>query len=244
MIKYIILFIFITTTYFASVHNLIIPAEKNPFAQITIHSDLDIIKALTQIQERYKQERANEHRLALIRARKAKKQREEDIKKQKLQEKYAQKIIAQKLKEIERKRQEALVKLEEAIRVREQKIKDSAILATIDISQQRMHVYKGDKLLYKWKVSTARRGYSTPKGKYTPKYLEKMHYSRKYHNSPMPYSIFFNYNGYAIHGTKSVHRLGTPASHGCVRLQTKNAKSLFRLIQKAGKDNSTIYITN
>ncbi|MFK5977116.1 MAG: L,D-transpeptidase family protein [Sulfurovum sp.] len=241
--KYIILFIFITTTYFASVHHLIIPTEKNPFAQITIHSDLDIIKALTKIQERYKQERAKEQRLALIKERKAKEQKKLDIKEQKRKEKYAQKIIAQKLKDIERRRQEAFAKLEQAIILREQKIKDNAILATIDISEQRMHVYKGNNLLYKWKVSTGRKGYYTPRGKYSPKYMEKMHYSRKYNNSPMPYSIFFNYTGYAIHGTKSVHRLGRPASHGCVRLHTQNAKLLYRLIQKAGKDNSIIHIT-
>lgn len=244
MLKYIILFIFITGTYFASVHHLLIPADKNPFAQINIHSDMDIIKALTKIQQRYKEKRANEKRLALIRERKAKEKREKESKEQRRKEKYAQEIIAKKLKKIEQKRKEALERLEMIRLAKEKKLKDNAILAKIDISEQRMHVYKGDNLLYKWKVSTGRKGYYTPRGKYTPKYMTKMHYSRKYHNSPMPYSIFFNYDGYAIHGTKSVHRLGRPASHGCVRLHTKNAKSLFKLIQKSGKDNATIHITN
>jgi hypothetical protein len=35
-------------------------------------------------------------------------------------------------------------------------------------------------------------------------------------NSPMPYSVFF-YKGYAIHGTTELHRLGGPASCGCIR---------------------------
>ena len=48
-----------------------------------------------------------------------------------------------------------------------------------------------------WKVSTGRRGYYTPRGSFRPKYLKRMHYSSKYENSPMPYSVFF-YGGYAI----------------------------------------------
>jgi lipoprotein-anchoring transpeptidase ErfK/SrfK len=111
----------------------------------------------------------------------------------------------------------------------------------VNLSTQRMSVYGGNKLLYHWKVSTGRKGYSTPTGQYEPKYLTKMHYSHKYHNSPMPYSIFFR-GGYACHGTTSEWRLGQRASHGCVRLKTSNAKTLFHLVQNAGKERSTIDI--
>ncbi len=121
------------------------------------------------------------------------------------------------------------------------KARDKRITAKINLSQQRMEVFHGDKLIYEWKVSTARRGYRTPLGKYKPLYLVKMHYSRKYHNSPMPHSIFFN-GGYAIHGTKSIRRLGKKASHGCVRLHPKNAQKLYRLVLKYGKTNTSIEI--
>ncbi len=119
--------------------------------------------------------------------------------------------------------------------------REKLIIAKVDISKQKMRVFNGDRLLYEWKVSTARRGYRTPKGDYKPLYLEKMHYSRQYHNSPMPYSIFFN-GGYAIHGTNAVSHLGRRASHGCVRLHTKNAKKLYSLILKYGKVNTFIEI--
>ncbi len=120
---------------------------------------------------------------------------------------------------------------------------DSNLLAKIDLSSQRMHVYlKGD-LLYSWKVSTGRKGYYTPTGNYKPKRMTKMHYSRKYHNSAMPYSVFFR-GGYAIHGTKSVKKLGRKASHGCIRLRTANAKKLYALIKKVGKSNSKISIVH
>ncbi len=60
-----------------------------------------------------------------------------------------------------------------------------------------------------------------------------MHYSRKYHMSPMPYSIFFA-GGYAIHGTYATAYLGRPASHGCVRLSPENAATLFHMVQAEG----------
>jgi hypothetical protein len=60
-----------------------------------------------------------------------------------------------------------------------------------------------------------------------------MHYSRKYHMSPMPHSIFFN-GGYAIHGTYETGFLGRPASHGCVRLAPGHAARLFEMVRQEG----------
>jgi len=128
--------------------------------------------------------------------------------------------------------------------IREQRIRarKSHIVAHIDLSSQKMKVYQGNKLKHQWLVSTARKGYSTPVGRYKPQSLEKMHYSKLYHNSPMPYTVFFSGN-YAIHGTNSISRLGRKASHGCVRLHPKNAKVLYSMIQKSGKNNTEIKIT-
>ncbi len=100
----------------------------------------------------------------------------------------------------------------------------------VNLSQQRMLVYVDGELAYSWPVSTARRGYVTPKGVYRPQRMARMHYSRKYNNSPMPYSVFFR-GGYAIHGTTATRRLGRPASHGCIRLATGNARQLYHLIK-------------
>ena len=121
--------------------------------------------------------------------------------------------------------------------------RSNKVVAKIDISQQRMRVYRGNKLIYNWKVSTGKKGHNTPTGHYKPKSMEKMHYSRKYNNAPMPYSVFFR-GGYAVHGTRSVSRLGRRASHGCVRLRTSNAKKLYSLIRKVGRHNSSIKIVH
>ncbi|MCB1540624.1 MAG: L,D-transpeptidase [Rhodoblastus sp.] len=102
----------------------------------------------------------------------------------------------------------------------------------IDLSSQRMTVNSSSGS-YVWPVSTARSGYVTPRGSYRPTSLQRMHYSRKYHMSPMPHSIFFR-GGYAIHGTYATSQLGRPASHGCVRLAPGNAAALFAMVQREG----------
>ncbi len=115
------------------------------------------------------------------------------------------------------------------------------VIAKIDISDQKMRVYVNGFRRHSWKVSTARKGYRTPTGSWKPTRTHKMWYSRKYDMSPMPYSVFF-YGGYAVHGTNAVKKLGRPASHGCIRLHTKNAKRLYSLVKKYGRNNVEIKI--
>jgi len=102
----------------------------------------------------------------------------------------------------------------------------------IDLGSQRMYV-KSSEGDYVWRVSTARSGYRTPRGSFAPTGMQRMHYSSKYDNSPMPYSIFFR-GGYAIHGTYAVGALGRPVSHGCVRLSPSHAALLFHMVQSEG----------
>jgi hypothetical protein len=116
------------------------------------------------------------------------------------------------------------------------------VVAKIDKSEQRMRVYVNGKPVHSWRVSTARRGYITPNGKWRPKRIHKMWYSRKYNNTPMPRSVFFH-GGYAVHGTYDVKRLGRPASHGCVRLHPSNAKKLYQPVARYGLANSRIVVT-
>lgn len=109
----------------------------------------------------------------------------------------------------------------------------------IDLSNQRMHVTNSKGENFSWAISSGRAGFNTPRGSYRPYLLKRMHYSSKYHNSPMPHSIFFR-GGYAIHGTGAVGRLGRTASHGCVRLAPGNAAKLFAMVKREG---ATISIT-
>lgn len=115
------------------------------------------------------------------------------------------------------------------------------LLALVNVSDQTMTVKKNGKTVYHWKVSTGRKGYATPSGTFRPVRMHKMWRSRKYDNAPMPYAIFYN-EGYAIHGTSYVSRLGSPASHGCVRLNTANAQILYKMLQEEGLGNLKIVI--
>ena len=116
------------------------------------------------------------------------------------------------------------------------------ITAKISLSSQTMTVTQNGIVKYKWKVSTARRGYSTPTGSYRAYWASRHHRSRKYDNAPMPYAIFFK-GGYAVHATFDVKRLGRPASQGCVRLHPSNAATFFSLAQKYGLSNTKVVIT-
>jgi L,D-transpeptidase catalytic domain len=112
----------------------------------------------------------------------------------------------------------------------------------VDKSSQRMVVIQDGRMLYIWPVSTGRDSLATPNGVYVPQRLERSWFSKAYYRSPMPYSIFFH-NGYAIHGSSAISKLGGPASHGCVRLHPYHAGILFGLVQQEGPQNTTIEIT-
>ena len=105
-----------------------------------------------------------------------------------------------------------------------------------------MQVSVDGRPLYTWPVSTARFGYVTPMGYYHPLRLERIWRSTIYNNAPMPYAIFFR-GGFAIHGTYEVGSLGRPASHGCVRLNTGDAATLFSLVEEHGYGGTSIVIS-
>ncbi len=109
---------------------------------------------------------------------------------------------------------------------------------TINLSTQTMDVEAADGS-YTWPISSARAGYVTPDGTFSVQRMERMHYSKKYDNSPMPHSIFFH-GGFAIHGSYETRWIGHPASHGCVRLYPADAATLYSLVKAEG--GATIHI--
>ena len=115
------------------------------------------------------------------------------------------------------------------------------VVARIDLSEQKMRVYVGDQLAHEFTVSTGRKGYGTPTGRYQVEWIHPKWRSRKYDLAPMPWSVFFH-GGYAVHGTTEVRRLGRPASHGCVRLRPKDAKAFYRLVRANGIENTLVSV--
>ncbi len=111
---------------------------------------------------------------------------------------------------------------------------DAAVLVTIDKSTQRMTVEVDNALRWTWPVSTGQLGHDTPSGKYTAFRMEVDHFSKEWDDAPMPHSIFFSQTGHAIHGYLNTRRIGSPASHGCVRLEPANAARLYALVEQQG----------
>ena len=59
----------------------------------------------------------------------------------------------------------------------------ASILAKIDLTNQKMNVVINGQQTYSWKISSGRKGYYTPNGKFRPYRMEKMHYSTIYYKN-------------------------------------------------------------
>ncbi len=115
------------------------------------------------------------------------------------------------------------------------------VLIQVDKRSQSMTVSVDGKPVYRWLVSTGASGFSTPTGSYKPSRMEVMHYSREWDNAGMPHTIFFTSRGHGIHGSDHPG-LGTPVSHGCVRLTLTNASTLYQLVAAQGMANTTVVV--
>lgn len=121
----------------------------------------------------------------------------------------------------------------------------AGVFAKVSLSRQTIDVVvnhgDGKQDTYSWPVSTGRKGYATPPGKFRPDYLSADHHSTKYDDAPMPFAVFFN-DGIAVHGTTDLKHLGRPASHGCVRLDTANAEVFFKAVASVGMTRTAIIV--
>ena len=117
------------------------------------------------------------------------------------------------------------------------------VAITVDKDAQQMTVAVDGVERYRWPVSSGLPSYETPNGSFRAFRMEEDHYSKEFDDAPMPHAIFFTKVGHAIHGTDSESRLGSPASHGCVRLSRANASTLYALVQADGVLNTTVTLT-
>jgi len=118
---------------------------------------------------------------------------------------------------------------------------EAHVLVRVDRATQTMDVSVDGAYLYRWPVSTGKRGFGTPAGTFHPQRMAARWFSTVYYNAPMPHAIFFR-GGFAIHGSYDIARLGGPASHGCIRLHPNDAATLFGLVQREGMHSTTIMV--
>jgi hypothetical protein len=109
----------------------------------------------------------------------------------------------------------------------------------VDLSEQKLLAWEGEKLFLETPVSTGLPWYPTPTGEFriwiklratkmeggTGKYY--------YYLPNVPYVMYFEsgnlpaWRGYGLHGTYWHNDFGTPRSHGCVNLPTPIAKEIY-----------------
>lgn len=112
----------------------------------------------------------------------------------------------------------------------------------VDISQQKMYLFKNDKLIKEYRVSTGLE-YPTPTGEFAVLNKSGLGYSRIYHVY-MPYWMGFNFSTklhayfgihelpYSLSGNQKIQRppefIGNPNTGGCVALGVGDAKAVYQ----------------
>lgn len=111
---------------------------------------------------------------------------------------------------------------------------DPTKVLVVNTDEQKIYAWEDGELIYEFHVVTGRAGKETIAGRFETlrKYED---YTSHTYGAEMPYSMFFTYDGKAIHGTKMalvrsfVHAYMTESvgSHGCVGLAEEEAALLF-----------------
>ncbi len=98
----------------------------------------------------------------------------------------------------------------------------------VDLGNQRVTAYSGATPVKSFYVSTGIARYPTVTGTFRiwVKLLRTDMAGPGYYLPGVPYTMYF-YRSYALHGTYWHSNFGTPMSHGCVNLETDDAKWLY-----------------
>jgi lipoprotein-anchoring transpeptidase ErfK/SrfK len=110
----------------------------------------------------------------------------------------------------------------------------------VDLTNQRVYAFEGDRKVFDFLVSTGKWG-RTPTG--TFKIWGKFRYTKMeggskalntyYYLPNVPYVMFFSNaevaasRGFSLHGTYWHSNFGTPMSHGCVNMKTEEVEQLY-----------------
>ena len=98
------------------------------------------------------------------------------------------------------------------------------VVAVVNLYTQHAQIYRNGIAIGYTSVSTGKRGYGTPTGRFQVLEKRRFHRSSTYSNAPMPWMVRLTWSGIAFH---SGALPGLPASHGCIRLPASFAPQLF-----------------
>ncbi len=105
----------------------------------------------------------------------------------------------------------------------------------VELKTQKLSYFLGDIKLGEFTISSGKASTPTPKGSFTIKNKSLRPKSSLYKNLWMPYWLGLSVSGYGIHELpewgknikEGASHLGTPVSHGCVRLGVGPAKKIY-----------------
>ena len=98
------------------------------------------------------------------------------------------------------------------------------VVAVVNLYTQHAQIYRNGIAIGYTSVSTGKRGYGTPTGRFQVLEKRRFHRSSTYGNAPMPWMVRLTWSGIAFH---SGALPGFPASHGCIRVPASFAPQLF-----------------
>ena len=127
----------------------------------------------------------------------------------------------------------------------------SRLKLVVDLSENRLRMYEADTLVWQYPISVGTPSYPTPPGNYLIRHLTwnprwtpppGAAWARKYKpqepgnpaNPMKVVKIFFKDPDYYIHGTAETGRLGSPASHGCLRMDPEHVAEVARFVMEHG----------
>jgi hypothetical protein len=124
-----------------------------------------------------------------------------------------------------------------------------AVFVRVSMAEQTAYIYVDGIFRAAWLVSTglyaATKAWDNhPTNRIYDRYDSKRYPEGDYNGlGNMPYAVFY-YKGFAIHGTPKANwpKLGTRASHGCIRMHPDNAKKVNRLVRAYGPENTWFLI--
>lgn len=109
----------------------------------------------------------------------------------------------------------------------------------VSIGEQKVRVYDREEVIREWTVSTGKNN-STPLGKFKIQNRGKWFFSEKYQQGGKWWVSFKDWGTYLFHSVpmdrnqnliaEEAEKLGTPASHGCIRLEVEAARWIFENI--------------
>jgi lipoprotein-anchoring transpeptidase ErfK/SrfK len=124
----------------------------------------------------------------------------------------------------------------------------------VDLTNQRLYTFEGDKMIHNFLVSTGKWG-RTPPGTFniwiklrstkmeggskalrTYYYLPNVPYVMYFYNAEIP-----KWRGYGIHGAYWHNNFGHPMSHGCINMKPEEAGIVYEWTQPDLQGKSSIY---